>query len=512
MRLAGYLDKGASLGPDAPCLTMDGKTQSFAAVQRFTYRVARALHAAGLASGSHVAVLSDNHPAAFACVLAISRAGAVWCPVNPRNEVGENAFVLDAFDCVALFFQASFAPLVAAMRPGLPKIGVYICLDADFDFAPSLDDWLTGIDDGPTGFTAPTPLAMIAGTGGTTGSPKGVMLSEANLEAMTAATLIAFPFVGRPVYLAMAPLTHAAGVLAFPVLALGGEVVIMPKADLDGFLVLIARHRVTHTFLPPTLVYMLLDRPALDTADLSSLQCFWYGAAPMSPARLTEALVRIGPMGQFFGQTEAPMVITALSPAEHFDADGNIATARLASAGRATPLIELATIADDGTLLSRGATGEIVVRGSLVMMGYYKNAAATAAASTGGWHRTGDIGYVDTDGYLFIVDRAKDMIITGGFNVYSVEVEQALARHPAVLDSAVVGLPDAKWGERVCAVVALRPGTAAEPGELIAAAKALIGSIKAPKTLEIWPELPRSRVGKVLKKDIRARLLARAAD
>ncbi len=351
-------------------------------------------------------------------------------------------------------------------------------------------------------------IAMIAGTGGTTGQPKGVMLSGRNLEAMSALTLMSYPFEGRPVYLAFAPLTHAAGVLCFPILTLGGRIVIMPKADLGEFLGLIASRRVTHTFLPPTLIYMLLEHHELPNSNLASLQCFWYGAAPMSAQRLEEALTRIGPvMAQLFGQTEAPMMISTMAPKEHFLPDGSIARERLSSAGRPTPLIQLAIMAEDGALLPRGERGEIVIRGSLAMEGYYKNPEATTEVSRFGWRHTGDIGYLDGDNYLFIVDRAKDMIISGGFNVYSIEVENALRLHPDVMESAVFGLPDEKWGERVAAVVQLHAGRAADSESLIAFVKAKIGSVKAPKQIDIWPDLPRSKVGKVLKKDIRAELM-----
>ena len=350
---------------------------------------------------------------------------------------------------------------------------------------------------------------MLVGTGGTTGLPKGVMLTTRNLETMTAMTLVGYPFAGRPAYLALAPLTHAAGVLCFPVMAAGGRIVVMPKPDVGAFLALIERERITHTFLPPTLIYMLLGHEALDGTDLSSLQCFWYGAAPMSTARLEEALTRIGPvMAQLFGQTEAPMMVSMLPPADHFNADGSVATQRLASAGRPAPLVTVGIMdPETGALVQTGERGEIVVRGSLVMAGYYKNPEATEAASAGGWHHTGDIGYLDADGYLFIVDRLKDMIITGGFNVYSAEVEQALMQHPAVRDCAVVGLPDDKWGERVTAVI--EPSADIEPDELIAFVKARIGSVKAPKQIELWPELPRSRVGKILKGDVKQELLQR---
>jgi len=278
----------------------------------------------------------------------------------------------------------------------------------------------------------------------------------------------------------------------------------MRSPDVGAFVALAERHAITHTFLPPTLVYMVLAHERLDAADLSSLQCFWYGAAPMSVTRLEEALARIGPvMAQLFGQTEAPMMISTMAPADHFRPDGSVASERLASAGRPAPLVRVAIMDADGRLLPCGGTGEIVVRGSLVMRGYHHDPAATAAASAHGWHHTGDVGYLDGDGYLFIVDRAKDMVITGGFNVYSTEVEQAVMQHPAVQDCAVVGLPDEKWGERVTVVVQLRPGIDAAGDEIRAFARERLGGVKAPKQVEIWPDLPRSKVGKVLKRDIK---------
>ena len=509
MSLAFYLDKGASLAPDAPCLTMGDATLSYGQVQALTHRVAGALARSGIRPGDKVAVLSGNDPVAFACVFAIARAGAVWCPINPRNEAAENRHVLDAFDCAGLIFHSAHAPLVDRLRPELPKLRVLACLDAELPFAPSLARFTDGMPDGPVDIAAPDDLALIVGTGGTTGKPKGVMLTTGNIEAMSALTLMGYPFNGRPVYLALAPLTHAAGVLCFPVMALGGHVVVMPKADLGQFLELIARHRVTHTFLPPTLIYALLAHPALDATDRASLQCFWYGAAPMAPARLAEALGRIGPvMAQLFGQSEAPMMIAMMPPRDHFGADGGVALARLASAGRPGPLVQVAIMDEHGHVLPAGERGEIVVRGSLVMAGYYKDPQATAEARRFGWHHTGDIGRLDADGFLFIVDRAKDMIISSGFNVYSVEVEQALMEHPDVRDCAVVGLPDEKWGEMVSAVLQLHDGARADAEAIRSFVRARLGGVKAPKLIEIWPDLPRSKVGKVLKRDVRAQLLA----
>jgi fatty-acyl-CoA synthase len=510
VRLIDYLDKGASLGAEAPCLTTAGRTLSYGDVQALSWRIARALDWSGIRPGDKVAILSANDPVAFSCVFGISRAGAVWCPVNPRNEAAENRELLDFFDCKCLIFQAAFAPLVTKILPDLPKLTTLVCLDGDqrtpeSPSATPFRQWLTDLPREPWQAAAPDDTVMLVGTGGTTGRPKGVMLTGHNIETMSALTLMSYPFRPRPRYLALAPLTHAAGVLCFPVMTLGGEIVIMGKPDLTEFLALIENNKITHTFLPPTLIYMLLDHHDLPSTDLSSLQCLWYGAAPMSASRLEEALTKIGPvMGQLFGQSEAPMMISTLAPADHFRDDGSLATERLSSAGRPTPLTTVAIMDDEGNLLGPGQRGEIVARGPLVMAGYYKNPRASAEAAGHGWHHTGDIGYLDGDNYLFIVDRAKDMIITGGFNVYSAEVEQVLLAHPAVQDCAVIGLPDEKWGERVTAVVQLRPGQTVTGEEVRSFVKERLGSVKAPKQVEIWPDLPRSKVGKILKVDIKA--------
>ena len=505
MGLVAYLDKGASLGREAPCLTLDGVSLTYGDVQDLSHAVAGALARSGVRAGDKVAILSGNDARAFACVFGIARRGAVWCPINPRNTMAENRELLALFDCVALLYARPYAKIIDGLE--LPTL---VCLD-------ELDAWLG--EGAEFADTPPDDTVMIVGTGGTTGRPKGVVLTDRNIETMTALTLMGYPFgadaaptggtaqCARPVYLAMAPLTHAAGVLCFPVMALGGEIVVMAKPDLDEFLALVEHHRVTHTFLPPTLIYMLLAHEKLAATDLSSLRCFWYGAAPMSPERLEQALTSIGPvMAQLFGQSEAPMMVSMLPPSEHFRADGSVARERLSSAGRPAPLVTVAIMAGDGTLLPPGERGEIVVRSSLVMAGYYKDPEATAEASRHGWHHTGDIGYLD-DNYLFIVDRAKDMIITGGFNVYSAEVEQALMAHPAVRECSVVGLPDEKWGERVVAVVQPQAGAELSEAELVAFAKERIGSVKAPKQVHVWPDLPRSTVGKVLKTTIRNRLL-----
>ncbi|RYB94822.1 AMP-dependent acyl-CoA synthetase [Nocardioides oleivorans] len=511
MRLHDYLDKGASLGADRPCLTTDGTSMSYADVVRLSRDVAAALVARGLGTGGRVAILSANDPVAFTCVFGISRAGGVWCPVNPRNEAAENQELLELFGAEVVVYQSGFSSLVAAIRDALPGVHTWVCLDGVDDGSLAFDQFVALGD--PTAVPAlperpgADELAMLVGTGGTTGRPKGVMLTPTNLETMTALTLMGYPFDGPPVYLALAPLTHAAGVLCFPVLSLGGEVVIMRSPDVGAFLGLVAAHRVTHTFLPPTLIYMVLSSPALESTDLSSLQCFWYGAAPMSASRLEEALTRIGPvMAQLFGQTEAPMMISMMPPADHFNPDGSVATSRLTSAGRPSPLVTVAILDSSDRPVPPGERGEICARSSLVMAGYWRNPDETASTLANGWLHTGDIGFLDEEGFLHIVDRAKDMIITGGFNVYSTEVEQAVLAHEAVQDCAVIGLPDEKWGERVVVVVQPHASASVDPAELTAFVKARIGSVKAPKEVHVWDDLPRSKVGKVLKTEIKSSL------
>jgi acyl-CoA synthetase (AMP-forming)/AMP-acid ligase II len=205
------------------------------------------------------------------------------------------------------------------------------------------------------------------------------------------------------------------------------------------------------------------------------------------------------------------MMISTMAPRDHFRPDGTVATERLASAGRPAPLVTVAIMDESGTVLARGEVGEIVVRSSLVMRGYHRDPHATAAASAFGWHHTGDIGYLDDDNFLFIVDRAKDVVITGGFNVYSTEVEQTIMQHPAVQDCAVIGLPDDKWGERLTAVVQLRTGETLDPSEIKSFVKQRIGSVKTPKQIEVWPDLPRSKVGKILKNDLKVKLTSHQA-
>lgn len=504
MRVIDYFDRGARAYPDRACLIDCEVTKTYREVEQRSHCIANALISAGFNVEHKAAVLAPNGAVAFECVLGILRAEGAWVPVSIRNAAAENAYLIGRLDVTVLFFHSALADQVAVIRAQCPGLGNCVCIDQPAVGAHDLEAWISGRSGpSPERGAGPDALATISGTGGTTGRPKGVMWTHRTWQTFVANFHAAFPVRRPPVYLVVAPMTHAAGTFGIVLMAAAASVVILPGFDAQAVMVAIERHRVTTLFLPPTAIYSLLAHPEVRRHDYSSLEYFFYTAAPMSTAKLREAIEVFGPvMSSMYGQVEAPATCTCLPPWE-LVRDGVIDERLLGSCGRPSLHTRVAIMDEQGRLLPAGDRGEVVVRGGLVMRGYYRDEAATAEVSRFGWHHTGDIGYQDDDGYLFIVDRNKDMIITGGFNVYSTEVEQALASHPAVLDCAVIGVPDEKWGEAVTAIVVLKPGQAASEAELIEFAKRQLGSVKAPKCVELWDALPRSAAGKVLKKVIR---------
>jgi acyl-CoA synthetase (AMP-forming)/AMP-acid ligase II len=509
MLLIDYFDKGADLFPEREMVTDGTRGFTYAEMRTLTRRIANGLVRAGFGPDANVATYAPNHPMGMACQYGILRAGMVWVPVNARNSVADNIDVMKLLRVQCLFFHSSIKDEVPRIREAVPTIRLCVCLDADTPHGPSLEQWMGPRDTPDETYFQKTPddVASIPTTSGTTGKPKGVMLTNANWEAMVSAYQVVMRHEAPPVHIVAAPLTHAAGYLSATMLSVGGTNVLLPRPDPGLILEAIERHRGTALFLPPTVIYSMLAHPNARKHDCSSLRFFLYGGAPMSVQKLREAMDTFGPvMAQTYGQTEAPMTATLLTPRDHVEALANPALSkRLSSAGREGPFVRTAIMDDHGNLLPNGERGEVVCRGTVVMKGYFENPQATAEVSTQGWHRTGDIGVKDDDGYIYIVDRKKDMIISGGFNVYPTEVEQVLWTHASVQDCAVVGAPDDKWGEAVTAVVELKPGTTATAEELIALCKERIGSVKAPKRIEFWSALPRSAVGKVLKREIRAK-------
>jgi acyl-CoA synthetase (AMP-forming)/AMP-acid ligase II len=507
MRLIDYFDRGVRHFPERACLVDGELSKSYREVSAATYRIAGRLLGSGLKPGERVAVLSPNSAAAFECVLGLLRANAVWVPLNARNVMSDHIHFLGLTGSVVLFYHSQFAGQIDQIRAEVPSLRTVICIDKAEGPGTALEDWLQGpAAPVPEGEGGPEDLATLLSTGGTTGKPKAARLTNLCWSTMIANFCAEIHYASPPTHLVIAPMTHAAGVITFPLMAQGATNIILAKVTPGEILAAIERHQVTTLFLPPTLIYMLLAHPELRKYDYRSLQHFIYAAAPMSVEKLRQAIEVFGPvMLQTFGQAEAPMVCTLFSREAHVEALRGGNTERLASCGRAGLLTRVAIMDDDGRLLPPGERGEIVVRDTLVMDGYHENPAATAEVSRFGWHHTGDIGYADKEGYYYIVDRKRDMIISGGFNIYPSEIEQVLWTHPAVQDCAVIGVPDEKWGEAVKAIVELKPGMKAEPEELAAHCKNALGGVRAPKTVEIWQALPRSAVGKVLKREIRAR-------
>ncbi|MBS38116.1 MAG: o-succinylbenzoate--CoA ligase [Thiotrichales bacterium] len=511
LRLIDYFDRGASFNPARDCFIQGEQRITFAEVQRLSHRIGNALLSEGVSKGHQAAVFSPNDAMAFVCVLGILRACAAWVPINARSAMTENLHVLNDSGCELLFYHSSFEGEIEEIRKQVPGIRRYVCVDREGPESPFLQDWIANQQDiAPYIACDPQDFAAIRYTGGTTGVPKGVPLTHLNFSYMLANASVAMPYDEPPVYLAAAPMTHVAGAMSLMLLPHGTTIVVIDRPQPELVMEMIKTHSVTTVFLPPTAIYMLLAHPDVRNCDYSSLKYFHYAASPMSPDKLREAIDVFGPvMSQSYGQTESPFISTYFSKKDQAEACHDPDKShRLRSAGRPSLFTLVEIMDDDGNILGAGDVGEIVTRGGIVMVGYYKRPDATQEVSAHGWHHTNDIGYKDEDGFIYIVDRKRDMIVSGGFNVWPSEIENVILTSSAVQDCAVIGVPDEKWGEAVKAVIELKPGRQISSEEIVAMCKDQLGSVKSPKSVEFWDELPRSAVGKVLKKDVRERFWA----
>jgi len=515
MRIIDFFDRGATIARDRAC-TVDietGRTRSYAQVQQASHRIACGLLREGaVPESTKVAVYSPNCGRALEAVLGVLRSAAVWAPVNSRNATADIAFLLHNNDVEILLYHGDYADRIAEIRDACPTLRLCVPIDApDADGGPSVDAWLEAPDAlAPERDSRPDAPMAIFGSGGTTGRPKGVVHSHRLWECLAMNVLTSMPpRTTAPVHLVVAPMTHAAGALGLPLLAVGATQVLMKQFDAQVVLDAIGRYRVTHLFLPPTAVYMLLAEPDVRDHDYASLEYFVYAAAPMSVERIRQSIDVFGAvMVQTYGQTEAgPLIGTFFSAAAHVEALRD-RPERLASCGRATLLTRLKIVDEAGRVLAPGERGEIAIGGDFLMSGYYRNEAATAEVLRDGWVLTGDVGCMDEDGFVYVVDRKREMIITGGFNVYPSEIEQAIFTHPAVQDCAVIGVPDDKWGEAVKAIVQLKPGAAATEAEILSLCRQRLGGVMTPKSVDFWPELPKSAVGKVVRRVVRDRFWA----
>ena len=513
MRIIEHFDNGAKYYPDNIAfidVNNDSSALTYVQAQTASHGIAAAIDAHGFSKGSHVGILAPNCSQAFLALLGVFRAECVWLPINPRNTVANNADLLQRFDGELLLYHSMYADEAQQLFDDCAGIKEIVCIDGDCGVGASLASWSK---DSPQLFTGESftgdggrldDTFAIFGTGGTTGKPKGVVISHRNVHTFFSNFYAHFNYHDDSCHLVVAPMTHTAGLLGCLHFARGGTNVIMASTAPADIADAIEKHRVSHLFLPPTVLYMLLALPDIRKHDYSSLRHFLVGAAPTSLGKLKEAIEVFGPvMTEAFGQTEAPASITAKAPWDYLDDNGDIDEARLQSIGRPCVFNTVAILNDNGDAVANGTAGEICVRGDLVTPGDYKNPEATAEVREYGWHHTGDIGVMSSDGYITIVDRKKDMIITGGFNVYPNEIEQVLSTHAAVQDCAVIGVPDDKWGEAVKAVIQPKPGQSCTPEELCTLVKAKLGSVKTPKSIDFVEQLPRSPVGKILKTELR---------
>ncbi|TFI44840.1 long-chain fatty acid--CoA ligase [Rhodococcus sp. 1R11] len=511
MAVIDFFDKGWASAPTAVAYRTAEQSWTYDEAGRMSCRIAHALLREGISKETPVAVLSPNAPLAWICVLGIWRSGAAWVPLNPGSPAADNAALIERFDVELILYDTSLVHDVAAIEAVCPRVRA-VPFDTSTDTA-LLDSWIGDVQDTPVEveYDLDDVVALMP-TGGTTGFPKGVMNTHRSLSVMVVHQMLALSYDADDaiVNLVAAPMTHTAGLLTLQTTARGGTVAMIQRAAPDLVLEAISDFGVTDLFLPPTVVYRLLDVLEHRQADTSSLKYLLYGAAPMSVDKLRAGVDRLGSVFvQVYGQVEAPAGIAFLRPSEHL-VEGQLAPDdRLSSCGRPYPLVSLRVVDPTTDLpVPGGETGEICVRGDLVMKGYYKDPTKTAEAIKDGWLHTGDMGHLDDAGYLHLTDRKKDLIITGGFNVYPNEVEQVIWTHPSVEDCAVVGAPDDDWGERVTAVVELKPNHTADAEELIALCRQNLGGVRTPKQVIFVDSLPRSVNGKVLKKEVRAQFWA----
>mgnify|MGYP000187125269 FL=1 len=504
--LIDILDDACNHYADRICLQFKDETYTYAQVQALSIEVAQVLHGSGFKPGMHSAIYSLNSAKAFITTLGIIRAGGVWIPINPRNSKADNVKVLGNLGCQAFFYQDEFSSVLPSIKETLGGLAISICLD-EVNGQGGFDAWLKGAEKTPFNVARhPADTITIPMTGGTTGLPKGVMLSDRNFQALCFAICTDLDRGEEqvPVYLSAAPMTHVGGRIVITSMRVGTRFVIKETIDLQDILKTIQDEKITDIFLPPTAIYGLLAQPNVTEFDYSSLKMLGYGSAPMSISQLKKAIEVFGPvLAGGFGQTECPMKITALTAADHF-IDGKLAPdSRLRSVGRATLISEVAILDEQAQPMANGERGEIAVKGGNVSEGYFNDPIATQSMRKNGWHLTGDIGYMNEDGFVFIVDRKKDMIITGGFNVYSAEVEQGLSTIDGVAGVVVIGVPSDKWGEEVKAIIQLAPGTQLSAAEIMQVSKEKMGSVKAPKSVEFVDEFLKTPLGKIDKKMIR---------
>lgn len=506
MNLMQLIERCAQINGSA-LATIDGpRRRTWTDTRDRIARLAAGFSQLGCEEGDRIGILALNSDRYFETIFAAPWAGGVMVPINIRLAPPEVEFWVSDSETKILCVDAAFAPMIEAVRNRLT------CLQHVVYMGDDVPDGMVGhetlIADNPPANPAARGGQDVSGlyyTGGTTGRSKGVMLSHDNQIINVLQVSHAFEMSPRSVYLNVAPMFHAANMIGL----LSATLMAATHVFVAGFepertMQVINRHKVTHSVMVPTMINMLVHHPAIGDYDLSSLELILYGGSPMAEsvmARVEEVLPEVRIL-QAYGQTETSPIITILYP-EYHTFEGQYA-GKTKSAGQTIPGTEVVIMDETGRVLETGQIGEVCARGPNIMQGYWKLPEQTAQTIRDGWIHTGDGGYLDEDGFLFISDRVKDMIVSGGENVYSIEVENALFKHPSVEACAVIGIPSEQWGEEVHAVVILAAGKQATAEELIRHCQQLIAGYKCPRSISFRDEpLPLSGAGKVLKRELR---------
>jgi fatty-acyl-CoA synthase len=486
---------------DSIAFVQDGKETTYAAAADLVGRIGRVLVERGLGRGMGVAILSPPRPEAWFVMSATSLVGARVSALHPLGSLADHLYMCDDAEIHTLVVDSSAAERAGDLRERASSVKNVFSIGPSSD-AEDLIALAQRADATSLQSDAiDSDICWLVYTGGTTGKPKGVMDTHRVLASMALTALAEYEIPKSARYLAASPITHAAGMHVVPTLLRGGTVFLHDKFDPERYLRTIESERISLCFGVPSMVYALLDHPALDSTDLSSLETFLYAASPMAPARLADGLERIGPVfTQYYAQSECPAA-TVLAQRHH---DPSI-PGRLSSCGKPVATIRLSLLGEDDNPVADGETGEICLQGPCMMDGYWNQPELTADTIRDGWLHTGDMATCDDQGFLTIVDRKKDMIVSGGFNVFPREIEDVLTAHPSVAGAAVIGVPDDKWGEAVTALVVVRPGEQVSPDELIQLVRERKGPIATPKVVELIDAIPLTPVGKADKRALRAR-------
>jgi acyl-CoA synthetase (AMP-forming)/AMP-acid ligase II len=473
-------------------------------------RLANAFKGLGLKKGDRVSILLFNCPQFLETLFACFKAGLCAVPINFRLHPKEYSFIIDHSGSQAVVLSEDFVDAVRSLRKDIPKVTHYICLydhrKCFLDYEELINGHSAHFDDVEVDRGN---LAWLFYTSGTTGKAKGAMLTHGNLLAMTMNFFAdMFPLGPDDAVLHAAPLSHGSGLYALPNVAKAANNVILETRSFDPKIVCetIQKKRITNMFAAPTMLKLLVTWPEIGNYDLSSLKCLIYGGGPIYIEDLKNAVSKLGQiLVQLYGQGESPMTITYLRKEEHLLEGAPEEMERLQSAGIARTDVEVKIFDESDNEVALDTTGEIVVRGEVVMKGYWNDPQATAETLRNGWLHTGDIGKIDKNGYVYLLERSKDVIISGGENIYAREIEDVLVCYPAIFEAAVIGVPDPYWGESLKAIVSIKPGMKATEEEIINFCKKSLASYKKPKSVEFVPELPKNAYGKIMKRDLRAK-------